>query len=197
VNVFNRVLVVLLAVALLVGVVAVLLVSLGGARPADLAPAPWFADRLGPFAGLDGGVWTWTVGVCVALGVAAVLLLVLELRPGRRAEPRLTLKRDGLGAVTVTRSSVNRVVDHEAGLVPGVTEVHSRVDEGERGLRVVCRVAVEPTADIPALTAALQERVKAALEHSVGRPVAEVRVDAHVPAPRAVPAGPPARRQLQ
>ena len=61
----------------------------------------------------------------------------------------------------------------------------------------MCRVAVEPTADLPALTAALQERVKAALEHSVGRPVAEVRVDAHVPEPRAVPAGPPARRQLQ
>jgi len=197
VNVFNRVLVVLLAAALLVGAVAALLVALGGARPADLAPAPWFADRLEPFAGRDGGVWTWTVGVCVALGVAAGLLLVLELRPGRRAEPRLTLKRDGLGAVTVTRSSVNRVVDHEAGRVPGVTEVHSRVEEGAQGLRVECRVAVEPTADLPALTAALQERVKAALEHSLGRPVAEVRVDAHVPAPRAVPAGPPARRQLQ
>ena len=196
-NVFNRVLVVLLAAALLVGAAAALLVALGGARPADLAPAPWFADRLEPFAGLDGGVWTWTVGGCVALGVAAGLLLVLELRPGRRAEPRLTLKRDGLGAVTVTRSSVNRVVDREAGLVPGVTEAHSRVDEGAQGLRVACRVAVEPTADLPALTAAIQERAKAALEHSLGRPVAEVRVDAHVPAPRAGPAGAPARRQLQ
>jgi hypothetical protein len=58
--------------------------------------------------------------------------------------------------------------------------VHSRVEEGDRGLRVSCRVAVDPTADIPALTEALRERVKAALEHTVGRPVAEVQVDAQV-----------------
>lgn len=194
-NVFNRVLVVLLAVALLVGAVAVVLVALGAARPADLAPAPWFADRLTPFTDLDARAWNWTAGVCLALVVGAGLLLVLELRPGRREEPRLTLKRDALGVVTVTRSGVRRVVDREAGLVPGVMEVRSRVEEGDRGLRVACRVAVDPTADIPALTEALRERVKAALEHTVGRPVAEVRVDAQVePLPAGGAGGAAARR---
>src|SRR4029453_7029248 len=105
---------------------------------------------------------------------------LLELRRGPREEPRLMLKRDGLGTVTVTRSGVRQVVEREAGQVAGVVEVHSQLQDSERGLLVTCRVAVDPAADIPALTEELQARVKAAVEHAVGRPVAEVRVDAQV-----------------
>jgi uncharacterized alkaline shock family protein YloU len=64
-----------------------------------------------------------------------------------------------------------------------VTDVRSRFAESDGGLQVRCRVAVDPAASIPALTQELQARVKAAVEHTVGRPVTEVRVDAHV-APR-------------
>jgi hypothetical protein len=197
VNLFNRALIVLLAGATLAAAGAVLLVAVGGVRPGDLAPAPWFADRLGPFAGLDARSWAWTVGVSLALAVAALLLLALELRPGRREEPRLTLQRDDLGVVTVARSGVCRLVDREAGRVPGVLRVRSQVAEGDQGLRVACCVVVDPTADLPALSAALQERVKAALERAVGRPVAEVRVDAQVSAPPPAAAGPARARGLR
>ena len=179
-NVFNRLLVILLDVALLVATVAVLLVALGLARPVDLAPVPWFADRLVPFTQIDPVSWSWAVGICLALVFAGLVLLVLELRPGPLEEPRMTLKQDGLGLVTVTRSGVRKVIDRAAGQVAGVTEVRSRLQEGGQGLHVLCRVAVDPTASIPALTQELQERVKAAVEHTVGRSVAEVRVDAQV-----------------
>jgi hypothetical protein len=194
VHLFNRLLLVLLALGLVVAAGAVLLVALGLAPPAALAPAPWFADRLAPFAGLDPASWGWTVGVGLALGLLGLLVLVLELRPGPREEPRLTLKRDGLGTVTVTRSGVRQVVEREAGRVAGVVEARARVQEGDRGLRVDCRVAVDPAADLPAVTEAVQARVKAAVEHAVGRPVAEVRVDAQVEPLGGAGGRPPARR---
>jgi uncharacterized alkaline shock family protein YloU len=180
VNRFNRLVIVLLAMALLVAAAAVLLVTLGLARPTDLAPAPWFADRLAPFAQLDPSSWGWTVGVCLGLVLVGLLLLVAELRPGRREESRLTLKRDELGTVTVTRRAVRAIVEREAGQVAGVAEAHSRLQESNGGLHVFCRVAVDPAAAIPALAEAVQARVRAAVERAVGRPVAEVRVDAQV-----------------
>ena len=190
-NVFNRLLIILLDVAMLVAVAAVLLVALGVARPVDLAPTPWFADRLVPFTQLDPVSWSWAVGICLALLLAGLALLVVELRPGPREEPRMTLKQDGLGLVTVTRSGVRKVVDRAAGQVPGVVEVRSRLHEGDQGLQVLCRVAVDPAASIPDLTQELQERVKAAVEHTVGRPVAGVRVDAQI---EPLTAGGPTRR---
>jgi Family of unknown function (DUF6286) len=197
VRLFNRLLLILLALGLVVAAGAVLLVALVLAPPEALAPAPWFADRLAPFAGLDPVAWGWTVGVGLALLLLGLLLLVLELRPGPREEPRLTLKRDGLGTVTVTRSGVQKVVEREAGQVAGVMEVRAQLQDSGQGLHVLCRVAVDPAADIPALTEAVQARVKAAVEHAVGRPVAEVRVDAQVAPLGGAPRGRPAARRVQ
>ena len=179
-NLFNRLLIVLLALVLLVAAAAVLLVTLGLVQPADLAPAPWFADRLAPFAQLDPAPWGWTVGVCAGLLLVGLLLLVAELRPGPREEPRLVLKRDELGTVTVTRRGVRTIVEREAQQVAGVAEAHARLQESDRGLHVFCRVAVDPAADLPALAQEVQGRVRAAVERAVGRPVAKVRVDAQV-----------------
>jgi uncharacterized alkaline shock family protein YloU len=73
---------------------------------------------------------------------------------------------------------VRELVDREAGRVVGVMEVRSRVEEDPAGLRILCRVSVDPTLSVPEMTQELQERVKAVVEHHLGRPVAEVSVDA-------------------
>ncbi len=196
-HLFNRLLLIVLALGLVVAAVAVLLVALGLARPEALAPAPWFVDRLTPFAQLDAGAWAWTVGVGLGLALLGLLLLGLELRPGPREEPRLTLKQDELGMVTVTRSAVQQVVEREAGRIGGVVEARARLQDGEPGLRVLCRVAGDPAADIPALTEELQARVKAAVEHAIGRPVAGVRIDAQVAPLRGAARGRPAARRVR
>lgn len=196
-HLFNRLLIILLALGLVVAAGAVLLVVLGLVPPEALAPGPWFVDRLTPFARLDPAAQGWAVGAGLGLGLLGLLLLLLELRPGPREEPRLTLKRDGLGTVTVTRSGVQKVIEREAGRVGGVTEVRARLRESERGLHVFCRVAVDPAAAIPALTEELQAHVKAAVEHAVGRPVAEVRVDAQVEPLGGAPRGRPTARRVQ
>ena len=179
-SVFNRLLIILLALLLLTAAGAVLLTVLGVTRPEQLAPTPWFADRLMPYTQLDPTSWSWAVGVSSVLLLVGLLLLVLELRPAPRAAPRITLKQDGLGRVTVARAGVRELVEREAGRVAGVMEVRSHVAEDPAGLRIRCRLSVDPTASVPDMTQELQERLKAVVEHHLGRPVAEVSVDAQV-----------------
>jgi hypothetical protein len=180
VNVFNRLLIILLDLLLLVAAGAVLLVTLGVTAPERLAPTPWFVDRLVPFTQLDSTGWNWTVGVSLVLLLVGLLLLFFELRPGPREAPRIMLKQDGLGRVTVARDGIRHLVDREAGQVAGVMEVRSQVEEDAAGLRILCRLSVDPTRSMPEMIQELQERLKAAVEHHLGRPVAEVRVDAQV-----------------
>jgi hypothetical protein len=180
VNVFNRLLIILLALLLLIAAGAVLMVVLGLIRPEQIAPTPWFADRLVPFTQLDPTSRSWAVGIGILVFLVGLLLLFLELRPGPREAPGITLKQDGLGRVTVARAGVRELVDREAGRVAGVMEVRSRVEEDPAGLRILCRISVDPTGSVPEMTQELQERLKAAVEHHLGRHVADVSVDAQV-----------------
>lgn len=176
-NIFNRVLIILLLVVLLMAAAAVLLVTLGVAGPAQLAPHPWFADRLAPFAQLDPTNWWWAVGISSALLVLGLILLVAELQPGPIEPKRMTLKEDPLGRVTVTLDGVRELVAREAGRVDGVMEVDARVREERQGLVIMCRAAVDPTRQVPDLTEELRTRVREAVEHHLGRQVAIVQVD--------------------
>ena len=179
-NVFNRLLIILLALVLLVAAGAVLLTTLRVTQPEQLSPTAWFVDRLVPFTQLDPTLWSWTVGASIVLLLVGLLLLFLELRPGPRAAPQITLKEDGLGRVTVTRDGVRELADREAGRVAGVMTVRSQVDEDPTGLRILCRISVDPASSVPEMTHELQQRLKAAVEHHLGLPVAQVSVDAQV-----------------
>lgn len=179
-NIFNRLLIILLDLLLVVAAGAVLLTTLGVTQPGQLAPTPWFVDRLVPFTHLDPTTWGWTVGVSIVLLLLGLLLLLFELRPGPREAPQIIVKQDGLGRVRVARDGVRELVDREAGLVAGVMEVSSRVEEQAAGLRILCRLSVDPTKSAPEVTQEVQERLKASVEHHLGRPVAEVRVDTQV-----------------
>jgi hypothetical protein len=179
---FNRLLIIVLALAVFVTAGAVLLTTLGVIDPAQLASAgPWFVDRLVPFTQLDPTNRSLTLGVCLALMVLALLLLFLELRQGSRGARQITLKEDALGRVTVTLDEVRQLADHEAGRVPGVTNARSHVQTEPPGLSISCRVSVDPAGSIPDMTDELRERLKAAVEHHVGLAVTQVSVDAQVP----------------
>jgi hypothetical protein len=179
-NTFNRLLIVLLALVLLLAAGGVLLTTLRVTQPAQLAPSPWFADRLAPFTQLDPTLWGWTVGVSLGLIVVALILLFFELRPEPRPAARITLKDDGFGRVTVALAGVQELVDREAGQVAGVMRARSSVTEEPNGLRIVCRISVDPASSVPEMTQELQERLKGAVQHHVGLAVTQVAIDAQV-----------------
>jgi hypothetical protein len=178
---FNRLLIILLALVLLVTALAALLTTLGVIQPAQLALAgSWFVDRVLPFSQLDPTTGSLTVGVCLVLILLALLLLFLELRPGPRESRRITLTDDDLGRVTVALDGLRELADREARRVEGVLTARSKVEQEPPGLRIACRVSVDPAISVPDMTQALRERLKTAVEHHVGLVVSHVSVDAQV-----------------
>jgi hypothetical protein len=178
---FNRLLIIVLAVVVLVVAIVSLLATVGLVQPAQVGWAgSWIVDRLVPLAELDPTSRTVSVGVCLLLIVVAVLLLVLELRQGPRETRRITLKDDELGRVTVAMDGLRELANREAVQVAGVTRARSQVEEDSPGLRISCQVSVDPAISVPEMTASLRERLKAAVEHHVGLSVTQVSVDARV-----------------
>ncbi len=178
---FNRVLIIVLALGLLVASGAVLLTALGVIQPVQVAPAGlWFEDRLAPFTQLDPTLRSWTVGVCLLLLVIALVLLILEVSVRARTPRRITLKDDAFGRVTVALDGLRELTEREASQVAGVNTARSQVAEDAKGLNIACRVSVDPAISIPDMTQELRDRLKAVVEHHVGVPVTQVSVDTQV-----------------
>ena len=137
--------------------------------------------------------------ILIALVVAAVGLAALGLElwgPVRllfrgRQDKRYVIRRDAQGQVTVGRSMVRDVVQHEAEAVPGVLHAEPSVQDGKDGLRVFTRASLVWDADAPGTGQILQERIRESVQTHLGLPVAEVHVMAQT-AP--LPKEPPRRR---
>ena len=170
-NVFNRVLIVLFAVLLLVASGAVLLGAVGVISLSSIG------ERVVGLTELDRGR-AFAAGV--PLFILGLLLLYWELRPRSFGSRRLTLKEDGLGRVTVARDGVNELVEHEAAQVSGIVGARSRIVNGEAGLRIDCRVSVDPTESLPERTEELRERLTRAIDRCLGKTVEQVNVEAQV-----------------
>jgi hypothetical protein len=178
---FNRILIILLSVVIIVIAGAVLLTALGLLQPSQAAASgSWFAERLLQFTQLDSTTWRWTVVISVAILLLALLLFVVELLPGTRAPRTITLRDDKDGKVTVSLDGLRKLADREAGLVPGVVQARSDVAEEPPGLRIACRVSVDPSKSVPDTSEKLRERVKTSVEHHVGVAVTQVLVDTRV-----------------
>lgn len=175
-GVVNRVLLVLLDLAMLVVTVVLGLVSLGWFTAGQLSPVMWIQDRLEPLAHLTNGEQAWSVGICSGLIVLGLVLLFFELKPNTESG-RVTLKQDALGRVTVTRDGIEALVTREAASVPGVLDARGHVDEDNGRFRVREWVSVDPAVNVLELAQTVRERVKESIEQHLGRTVSDVRVD--------------------
>lgn len=175
-NAFNRVVLIILAVVAIVFSTTVFLLTGGVVRPSQISPGGLLSGLWSFFADLDSAEATIAVAVCVLVVILAVILLLLELNVFQREPTELVVRQDRLGTVTIARSSVRKLVGHEAAAVPGVMETRQAVDERLGGLRVHMRVLLFPEADAPVVGHTLQERVQQAIQTHVGLTVSEVQV---------------------
>jgi hypothetical protein len=178
-NLFNRLVVIVLDLLL---IAASVLTALAAAFPGpafayarhSAFTAAWFA--LLPARPLErGGVIAGAVALCFS----GVVLLFMELRE-RKVGEELLLHSHAHGDVVVRTDSVRRLAEYVAGQLPNVREVQSRVVPTAQGLRLHCRVAVDPSASVPDLARDLQAKVSAAVEQHLGRPVEKISVAAQI-----------------
>lgn len=180
INVFNRILLLVLgALALAAGVIALLLVT-PVIHPADVSPGGFLKDFWHGIANLSGGSAITAVIVSILLALAGLALIVVELLPGPREAPTYVVRKDGLGTVTVARKSVRQVVQYEAAQIPGVREVRPEVRNGADGIHITAHATLAPDSVAPAIGEQLQVSIKEAVQRHIGLPVAEVQVHTQV-----------------
>lgn len=174
-DIFNRLLVSVLAVGMLVAAVAIFLVAGEMAGATDLAPGGWLRDQLREIDELRGDRKSATIASVALAGVVAVLLLALESRPLFTVER--VVATDAAGKDFAIYGDSIKILIEQAGTdIAGVTDVTSSFRKSPDGLRISCRVSLARSANMHEVGSQLQERVKATVERMAGVKVAEVRL---------------------
>jgi hypothetical protein len=178
-DLFNRLIVTLLAFLLAIGGTLVVGVTAGLLQPTHLGQAPDLArlalllrslPGMGPFwAGLGGG----------GAALAGILLLWLELRP-RRRERLLVIQRDKSGEVTVSLVGLTRLAEHVVSSFPDVQAVRADTRAARNGVAFCCRITLKPEANTPALAQEIRERLSSAVMAHVGMPASVIHVHTRV-----------------
>ena len=200
-NTFNRILVILLDLLLLIGAIVVLLVTFGVVTPANVLPAgstqTAFGQWLGSFATMPPDATLITAVVSVLIILAGLALLAAELRPKPRMQT-IAIRNDGLGSVTVRTESVRELISYTAAQIPEVLQLQPRLEQGSQGLQIRCRASLTPGANVAEVSTELQSRIKDAVEQYLGMNVASVAVQAQLaPLAGVDSAAPRPRRQLR
>lgn len=173
---FNRLLVTLLACCTAAGGAFVLAVAGGMVGPDALEQAPALQSAVAGLQGLSG----WSAAVGSGAGAAAIglglLLLVLELRPSKQGG-QVTIREDRLGSVTVSLQGLRRLADHVVRELPGVEGVLSDARNTGKGVRFACRVVVAPEVSTPDLSEQIRERLGEAVRNHIGQPASLTRID--------------------
>ncbi len=182
-NVVNRVIMTLAALVIFAfGTITFLLLT-GIVVPAN----PYLRAILALYAAyraialLRGASANTAILLALLVGVIGLIFLILEVAPlGRlfkkREEKRYVVRQDSLGEVSVQRSMVTELVQHETEATPGVIQAEPDVKDGPNGLRVGVRAKLAWDADAPGIGQELQERIKESVQTHLGLPIAEVRV---------------------
>lgn len=174
-NAVNRLLVILLALAVIAAAVIVFLVAAEIARPSDVMPGGWVRDQLREIDQLGGGRKAASIGAVVAAAVVAVFLLILEALPLWRVE-KLAVADIGGKGFHIYADSIKQLIEQAGRQTDGVKAVSSELRDTQQGLRISCEATLDSSANMPEAGSELQTRAKAAVESMAGVSVAEVRV---------------------
>jgi uncharacterized alkaline shock family protein YloU len=191
-NVFNRIIVMLLClIAIAFSIIVFLLVG-GIIRSTQVSPGGFLSGLWSFYSQLSPSYATIATIAFALLLIIALVILILEFVNLRRRADQFVVREDSIGKVTVARSSVRKLVGYEAKGIPGVIETRQAVDKGRNGLRVQVRALLFPEVNAPEVGHILQEKVQKSIQAHMGLDVIEVQV-----ATQLEPFGKPRRRRLQ
>ncbi len=179
-NLFNRIVVLLLILLTLGGAGLVLALMYGLLAPqqipAAVATTP-LGQWLASFAQLEQTARVVATVVAALVILLMLWLLYLELRPSRRRDDTIVVRNGPLGPVTFRKDSIRDLVLYVTSTIPNVLQVHPRISTRGDGVDVRCRAALTPEADAAQTGAELQERIRTALEQRLGLRVENIDVN--------------------
>ena len=174
VSVFNRVVVVIAAVAILAGAVITVLVAAGLSTP-DVLPHGWFESQLQRVADATGGSAAGIIAVSVVIALVMLIILLFELIPLRKPVT-LLISSSEKGVTTIDVESLCVLTEKTGVTIHSVHDVNSSIRESAGGLLISCRALVALGTNIPEVGAELRSNITEAVERLTGLPVAQVDI---------------------
>ena len=191
-NVFNRIIMILVClIAIAFSIIVFLLVG-GVIRPTQVSPGGFLSGLWSFYSQLNPSNATIAAVAFAVVVIVALIILILEFATLRGGSDQFVVREDSIGKVTVARSSVRKLVGYEAKAIPEVIETRQTVDKGRNGLRVHVRALLFPEVNAPEVGHTLQEKVQKSIQAHMGLDVIEVQV-----ATQLEPFDKPRKRRLQ
>jgi hypothetical protein len=176
-NVFNRVLGLVLGVLLAVAGVVALVSLFGAVRPEQVHLGWWIEGGMAGLADLPTpGRW-WALLASMAAVIGGLGLAMAEVGLGRTA-PGFLLRDAPDGQVTMSLEAMRGVADHAASGVDGVLASSSDLRTRGSELHLKCRVLLDRAAIVPVAAEQVRVAVQDAFAHHVGLAGARVTVHA-------------------
>jgi hypothetical protein len=120
-HIFNRIMMTIGSLCLVLGSSTLFLITIGINAPQDWLPAPWH-EVLVPFTQLDRSQRLSVISICLGVLIVGMLLVFVELRSRSTKVPALILKKDDLGQIAASMTSIQDLANREAGTIKGVKE---------------------------------------------------------------------------
>lgn len=178
-NTFNRIVIVVLLLALMALVVGLLLAPFDLLRIGKLT-----LQALEDLLLYAPTFYPWYVGVLVALLVLFLVVFYLEIRKTRKRTVLIQSGSDGLAYIDV-QSVVNSLA-YRIDELPGVRDVRPRIISYGKNVKVIVDLHTSPTVNVPAITAQIVNLAHEIVESQLGVKIrGKVRVNVtHEPFPR-------------
>ena len=191
-NVFNRIIMILVCLIAIAFSIIVFLLIGGVIRPTQVSPGGFLSGLWSFYSQLNPSNATIAAVAFALVVIVALIILILEFATLRGGSDQFVVREDSIGKVTVARSSVRKLVGYEAKAIPEVIETRQTVDKGRNGLHVHVRALLYPEVNAPEVGHTLQDKVQKSIQAHMGLDVIEVQV-----ATQLEPFDKPRKRRLQ
>ncbi|MFC1919708.1 alkaline shock response membrane anchor protein AmaP [Chloroflexota bacterium] len=174
-SIFNRVVVVVVGVVILVGAVITLLVASGASTP-DVLPYGWFQPQLQDVAGATGGSAVGIIAGSIVIALGMLVMLIFEFGLLQRSVSLLISSTEN-GFTTINKKSVCLLAEKTATNIHGMHDVKCNIKESAEGLVFSCRAWVIMGSNIVEVSAESQAKIKETVEQLTSLCVAQVNMN--------------------
>lgn len=173
ISVFNRILAIVAALAILAGAVITIGVAIQ-AWPADILMG-WFQPQLQMAADAPGGTRVAVIAMGTIAAIGMLALLLAEVLPLRENIVH-TLSVTERGTATIENDSLCLLTERTGETVHGVKDVHCIIRERQDGLRIRCNAHVALGANLLEVNPEMKSKIREALQQLTGLSVATIDI---------------------
>jgi uncharacterized alkaline shock family protein YloU len=173
ISVFNRLVVIFAALAILAGAVVTIGVA-AQAWPPDILYG-WFAPQLQLAASQTTGIKIATIALASIAAVGMIALLIVEVLP-LRTNLVHTLSVTDKGTATIENESLCLLAERTAEAIHGVNDVQCFIRDRDEGLIIKCGARVTLGANLLEVNPEMKAKVREAIQQLTGLKVSRVDI---------------------